>query len=305
MTRRGLLLFAAMCVIWGIPYLLIRVAVDELSPAALVLGRTAVAALILLPIAAFRGELRSLWAFRLPILAFATIEIALPWVLLGAAEQRLSSSLTALLVAAVPLVGVLIARERLARANALGLALGTVGVAAIVGVSLEGANAVSLAEIGLVAVCYAIGPVILQRWLVGAPALGVIAASVALTALAYAPIAAFSLPAEVPSAKVLGSVLALAVVCTALAFVLFFALIAEIGPVRATVITYLNPAVAAVLGVAVLDERFTWGMGAGFVLVLAGSALATRKAPGGSDPHARRARRDRRAPRPAAAQPPS
>ena len=305
MSRGGFLLFAAMCVIWGIPYLLIRVAVEELSPAALVLARTAVAAAVLLPIAAYRNQLRGLRPYWLPILAFAGIEIALPWVLLGAAEQQLSSSLTALLVAAVPLVGVVIARERLALANALGLLLGTVGVAAIVGVSLEGASVLPLAEIGLVAVCYAVGPVILQRWLVGVPALGVIAASVALTALVYLPIAAFSLPAEVPSAKVAGSVLALAVVCTALAFVLFFALIAEIGPVRATVITYLNPAVAAVLGVAVLDERFTWGMGVGFALVLAGSALATRRSPGGSDPLAKPARRDRRAPRPAAAQRPS
>jgi drug/metabolite transporter (DMT)-like permease len=308
MTRRGALLFAAMCVIWGIPYLLIRVAVEELSPATLVLARTSLAALLLLPIAAYRRELRGLRPYWLPILAFAAIEIALPWVLLGAAEQELSSSLTALLIAAVPLVGVLIARERLGRTNALGLLLGLVGVAAIVGVSVEGASALPLAEIALVAVCYAVGPVILQRKLVGVPALGVIAASVAVTALVYAPIAAFSLPAEVPSAKVIGSVLGLAVACTALAFVLFFALIAEVGPVRATVITYVNPAVAALLGVSILGEHFTWAMGAGFVLVLAGSALATRRgasAPAGSGRRGARTRRDRLAPRPAAEPPPS
>jgi drug/metabolite transporter (DMT)-like permease len=308
MTRRGALLFAAMCVIWGVPYLLIRVAVEELSPAALVLARTSLAALLLLPIAAYRRELRGLAPYWLPILAFAAIEIALPWVLLGAAEQELSSSLTALLIAAVPLVGVLIARERLGRTNALGLLLGLVGVAAIVGVSVEGASALPLAEIALVAVCYAVGPVILQRRLVGVPALGVIAASVAVTALVYAPIAAFSLPAELPSAKVVGSVLGLAVACTALAFVLFFALIAEVGPVRATVITYVNPAVAALLGVSILGEHFTWAMGVGFVLVLAGSALATRRgatAPAGSDRLEARARTDLRAPRPAAEPPPS
>jgi drug/metabolite transporter (DMT)-like permease len=282
MSRRGLLLFAAMCVIWGIPYLLIRVAVEELSPAALVLGRTAVGALLLLPIAFFRRDLRGLLPFWLPLLAFAAIEIALPWVLLGAAEQRVSSSLTGLLIAAVPLVGAVIARttgdrERLGLQSAIGLAVGLAGVAAIVGLNLEGTSAVSLAEIFLVAVCYAVGPAILQRWLAGLPALGVISVSLGLTALAYAPIAAFSLPEQAPSAKVVLSVLALAVVCTALAFLLFFALIAEIGPVRATVITYVNPAVAAVLGVALLDERFTVGMGVGFVLVLAGSVLATRR----------------------------
>lgn len=305
MTRRGAFLFAAMCVIWGVPYLLIRVAVEELSPATLVLARTAVAALLLLPLAAYRRELRGLLPYWLPILAFAAVEIALPWVLLGAAEQELSSSLTALLIAAVPIVGVLIVRERLERSNALGLLLGLVGVAAIVGVSMEGASLVPLAEIGLVAVCYAVGPVILQRWLSGLPALGVIAASLAVTAVAYVPIAAFSLPAELPSGKVIGSVLALAVACTAVAFVLFFALIAEVGPVRATVITYINPAVAAVLGVSVLGERFTWGMGAGFALVLVGSVLATRRGTAGSGRRAGPARRDRPAARPAAELPPS
>jgi len=290
MTRRGAVLFAAMCVIWGIPYLLIRVAVEELSPATLVLARTVLAALLLLPIAAFRRELRVLLPYWLPVLAFAAIEIAVPWVLLGAAEQEISSSLTGLLLAAVPIVGVVIARttgarERLGLQSGVGLLLGLVGVAAIVGLSLKGASAVPLAEIGLVAVCYAVGPVILQRWLSGLPALGVIATSLGVTAVVFAPIAAFSLPEQMPSTKVVGSVLGLAVVCTAVAFLLFFALIAEVGPVRATVITYVNPAVAAVLGVALLDERFTPGMGVGFALVLAGSVLATRR---GADPAAQR-----------------
>jgi drug/metabolite transporter (DMT)-like permease len=280
-THRGWVLFAAMCVIWGIPYLLIKVAVRDLSPAALVLGRTAIAAALLLPIAAMRHELRPVLGRWAPVLAFAAIEIAVPWVLLGVAEQRISSSLAGLLIAGVPLVGAVIARttgarERLGAQSVLGLFLGLAGVAAIVGLNLDGASAPSLAAIAAVAVCYAVGPVILQRYLSDLPALGVIAASLGVTAVAYVPIAAFSLPDRMPSATVVGSVVALAVVCTAVAFVLFFALIAEIGPVRATVITYVNPAVAAVLGVAILDERFTVGMGAGFVLVLAGSVLATR-----------------------------
>jgi len=280
MTRRGALLFAAMCVLWGIPYLLIKVAVDDMSPSMLVLGRTVLATLLLLPIAAFRGELRPLLPYWLPLVAFAGIEIALPWVLLGAAETEVSSSLTGLLIAAVPLVAALIATstgaERLRPVSALGLGIGVLGVAAIVGVNLEGARVVPLAEIGLVAVCYAVGPAILQRWLSGLPALGVIAASLLLTAVVYVPFAAFSVPQEVPSAAALASVAALAIVCTALAFLIFFALIGEVGPVRATVITYVNPAIAAVLGVLILDERFTVGMAVGFALVLAGSVLATR-----------------------------
>ncbi|MDQ4029934.1 MAG: DMT family transporter, partial [Actinomycetota bacterium] len=158
----------------------------------------------------------------------------------------------------------------------LGLLLGLAGVAAIVGLNLDGASTPALAEIALVVVCYAVGPVILQRFLADLPALGVIAASLGVTAVAYVPIAAFSLPDRMPSATVVGSVVGLAVVCTAVAFLVFFALIAEIGPVRATVITYVNPAVAAVLGVAILGEHFTAGMGIGFLLVLIGSVLATR-----------------------------
>jgi len=291
-TRRGLLLFIAMCVIWGMPYLLILVAVRELSPAVLVLARTTLAAALLLPLAAWRGELRSLAGHWPPLLAFAAIEIAIPWVLLGAAEQHVSSSLTALVIAGVPLVATVLAlttgtRERPAPVNVVGLGIGVAGVAAIVGLNVDGAPLPFLA-LAVVAVCYAVGPAILQRWLSGLPAMGVIAASLAVTAVAYVPIAAFSLPSEMPSAKALGSVVGLAVVCTAIAFVCFFALIAEVGPVRATVITYVNPAVAAVLGVVILDEHLTPAMLAGFALVLVGSALATRAAAPELEPAAER-----------------
>jgi drug/metabolite transporter (DMT)-like permease len=281
MTRRGLLLFAAMCVIWGIPYLLIRVAVRELTPETLVFARTGIAALLLVPVAAARGELWPALRRWRPLLVFAAVEIALPWVLLSSAETHVSSSLAGLLIAAVPLVATAIAvttgeRERLGLASTIGLLVGLVGVGAIVGLDVGGTSAVALVELGLVAVGYAVGPILLARYLNGLPALGVIALSLGVSALVYAPIAAFRMPSELPAGRVLGSVVALAVVCTAIAFLLFFALIAEIGPVRATVITYVNPAVAALLGVTILDESFTVGMGIGFVLVLLGSVLATR-----------------------------
>jgi drug/metabolite transporter (DMT)-like permease len=284
MTRRGLVLFAAMCVIWGIPYLLIRVAVRELEPVTLGFSRTAVAALILLPIAALRGELRPLAGRFIPVLAFAVIEIVIPWFFLAHAETKLTSSLTGLLIAAVPLVGALIVslsgeRERLGGRRWSGLLVGLGGVAAIVGLDLGHVDAVALVEIALVAVCYALGPIILSRRLNGAPALGVVAASLALSALAYAPLAAFRWPGGMPSAHVVESVVGLAVVCSAAAFLLFFALISEVGPVRATVITYVNPAVAAVVGVLLLSEHLTGGMLFGFALVLAGSVLATGRTP--------------------------
>jgi drug/metabolite transporter (DMT)-like permease len=283
-TRRGALLFAAMCVIWGIPYLMIRVAVRELAPVTLVFLRTGLAALLLTPFAAFRGELRPLVRRWRPLVAYTAIEVAVPWVLLARAETRLSSSLTGLLIAAVPLVGAVVVtvtgdRERQGRRRWLGLLVGLGGVAALVGLDVGQVDAVALVEIACVAVCYAVGPIVLSRYLAGAPALGVVAASLLVTALAYAPLAAIRWPGAMPSEHVVESVLGLALVCTALAFLVFFALIAEVGPVRATVITYVNPAVAAVVGVALLSEHLTAGMVVGFALVLGGSVLATGRGP--------------------------
>jgi drug/metabolite transporter (DMT)-like permease len=244
--------------------------------------RTGVAALILLPLVLSRGGLRPIGNRWPALIVFAGVEIAGPWFLLSSAEQHITSALAGLLISAVPLVGVVIAtglgnREHLGMASLSGLLLGLVGVALIVGFDLRASGAVALVEIALVVVGYALGPVVLTRYLNGVPAVTVTGTSLAVCALAYAPVAALQWPHSTPHVSVLGSVAVLAVVCTAIAFLLFFALIAEIGPVRATVITYINPAVAAVLGVAVLHENLTLGMGLGFVLVLAGSTLATRR----------------------------
>jgi drug/metabolite transporter (DMT)-like permease len=273
-----------MCVIWGVPYLLIRVAVRELAPVTLVFLRTAIGALLLLPFAAMRSELRPVLARWRPFVAYSVIEVAIPWVLLARAETRLSSSLTGLLVAAVPLVGAVVValtgdRERQGRRRWLGLSIGLAGVAALLGLDVGPVSALPVVEVLAVAVCYALGPLILARALSDVPALGVVAGSLAVSAAIYAPFAAFRVPSEMPTAHVVESVLGLAFVCTALAFLLFFALIREVGPVRATVITYVNPAVAAVLGVAVLSEDVTGGMLVGFGLILAGSILATGRGP--------------------------
>jgi drug/metabolite transporter (DMT)-like permease len=278
------LLFAAMCVIWGIPYLMIRVAVRELAPVTLVFGRTVIGALLLTPIAAFRNELRPLVRRWAPLLAYTAIEVAIPWVLLARAEQKLSSSLTGLLIAAVPLVGAVVValtgdREQQGRRRWLGLLVGIAGVAALVGLNVGNVDTVAVVEIFGVAVCYAIGPIILSRSLSDLPALGVVAASLLLTAVAHATLSAWRWPGETPSVRVLLSVVGLAVICTALAFLVFFALIGEVGPVRATVITYVNPAVAALLGVLVLSEHLTGGMVLGFALILGGSVLATGRGP--------------------------
>ena len=284
MTRRGVLLFAAMCVIWGLPYLMIRVAVRELSPVTLVFFRTGLGALLLAPVAVFRVDLRPLLERWRPLLAYTLIEVAIPWVLLARAETKLTSSLTGLLIAAVPLVGAVLvgvtgARERQGGRRWFGLLVGIGGVAALVGLDLGQVNVLALVEIGCVAVCYAAGPIILSRRLSDVSSLGVVAASLVISAVIYAPLAGFRWPARMPSAHVVESVVGLAVICTALAFLVFFALIAEVGPVRATVITYVNPAVAAVLGVTILSERLTAGMLVGFALILGGCVLATGRGP--------------------------
>jgi drug/metabolite transporter (DMT)-like permease len=271
-----------MCVIWGIPYFLIRIAVAEISPVVLVFGRTTIGALILMPIVIARDGLSGIGRKWVPLLAFAVAEIGVPWFFLSSAEQQLSSSLAGLLVSCVPLIGMLIAplfghREKMGSMGIAGLAIGLVGVAAIVGLDLRASNVTALVGMALVVVGYAFGPAILNRYLKDVPAMSVNGISLAACAIAYAPLAAMQWPRTLPSAAVLVSVGVLAVVCTALAFLLFFALIKEIGPVRATVITYVNPAVAAVVGIAVLHESFTVGMGVGFALVLAGSVMATRR----------------------------
>ena len=281
MSRRGWVLFLAMGVIWGVPYLLIKVAVDVLTPASLVLLRTAVAAAILLPLALARGQLRPLLPKWRPLVAFTVAELAVPWFLLSNAERRLSSSLSGLLIAAVPLVGALLGwltgGERLGVRRILGLAIGIGGVAALVGLDLGGGDVPALLQMAVVAIGYAVGPFILARYLTDVSGLGVIAAALSLTAIAYLPVGVAQLPAQWPSAKVIASVLTLSVLCTAIAFLVFFALIDEVGPVRATVITYVNPAVAVALGVILLGEPFTVGIAVGFALVLLGSVLATRR----------------------------
>ncbi|HXM52164.1 MAG TPA: DMT family transporter [Candidatus Binatus sp.] len=282
MTRRGWALFGAMAVIWGIPYLLIKIAIGELTPASLVLLRTALGATLLLPVAAARGWLAPLLPYWRWVLAYTVVEVSLPWFLLADGERRLSSSLTGLMIAAVPLIAAVIqlltrADERMDRRRMTGLLIGFVGVAVLVGLNVSFKDLVAVGEVGLVAVGYAAGPIIIARRLPSLPALGVVAASLVLTALFYAPLAIPQLPRSIPSGKVLLAVLTLGVVCTALAFLLFFALIGEVGPVRATVITYFNPAVALLLGVAVLHEPFTLGAVVGFSLILVGSVLATRR----------------------------
>ena len=235
MTRRGLLLFAAMSVIWGIPYLLIRVAVSEISPATLVFVRTAVAALILAPVVLTRGGLADIGRKWLPLVAFAAVEIAIPWFALSSAEQRITSAMAGLLLSAVPLVGVVIAtvlgnREHLTPASLSGLLLGLVGVALILGWDLRASDVTALVEMAVVVVGYAVGPAILARYLTGVRSVNVIGVSLVVCSVAYTPIAALQWPHSIPGVDVWGAVGVLAVVCTAVAFLLFLSSLPKSGP---------------------------------------------------------------------------
>jgi drug/metabolite transporter (DMT)-like permease len=280
-TRRGWALFVVMSVIWGIPYLLIKVADTGVPVPVLVFGRTAIGALMLAPLALRRREVSPIRAHWRWLVVFALVEVILPWVLLSDAERRLPSSLTGTLIASVPIMGAVLARltsdnDRLTVVRWVGLAMGLGGVVLLAGPTAHGGDAWAVVEVLLTALGYSIGPLIASRKLSEAPSLGVNAVCLTLATLVYAPFAALTWPHAVPHGNVIASIVALGVVCTGAAFVIFFALIAEVGPARATVITYVNPAVAVALGVAVLGEHLTPAIAASFALIIAGSFFATR-----------------------------
>ncbi|RFU22980.1 DMT family transporter [Geodermatophilus marinus] len=283
MSRRGWALFLAMSVIWGVPYLLIKVAVTDLSPVTVVFGRCLLGAALLLPWTVARGQLRPALRHWRALLLFTVLEMTGPWLLLSYAEQTLSSSLTGLLVAGVPFVAALAGRlageeERLTPVRLLGMGVGVVGIAVLLGLDVERVALLPLLAVALTVVGYATAPLVVSRALAEVPGVAAGAIALTVTTVVYAP---FALPrldeaARAP-APALASVALLGVLCTAVALALFFALIREVGPQRALVITFLNPAVAVLLGVLLLGEPFTLGLAVGLPLVVLGCVLATRR----------------------------
>ena len=285
MSWRAWWAFAALGVIWGLPYFFIKLSVQELSPVVVAFGRVALGTSILLPIAWRRGALRPLRRHKAAILAFAMAEFVIPFLVISFGERWISSSATGILIAMVPLSIALIQRyfgvhERLGLWRILGLGLGFVGVAALLGfgtisgpLGWAGAACMLIATLG-----YAIGPLIIQRHLNGLDPYGPLAASLAVASAVLLIPAVLSLPTRMPSMLALSSMAILGVVCTALAMLLMFYLVGHAGASRAAVITYINPAVAALLGVSLLHERLGLGGILAFVLILLGSWLATRGA---------------------------
>lgn len=284
MSKRGAILFLSLGLIWGIPYLLIKVSVEYLSPEVIIFLRVFLAAMILMPVVIKRSYLRQLKGHWKWVFVFAIVEIAFPFGALTFAEINLSSSMTGLLIAAVPIISAIFAwrlgiDDRITGNRVLGLAIGIVGVASLVGLDVTGSELFSVALLGITVVGYALGPIIVSQKLSQAPALAAIAMAMVINSVIYAPLAFFSRPTESVPVNVWLAVAVLGAVCTALAFLLFFSLVAEVGPARTTVITYINPAVAVILGVLVLSEPITLGLIIGFPLILLGSFLATRKGP--------------------------
>lgn len=283
MSMRAWLAFVTLGITWGLPYLFIKIAVQELSPFDVAWGRITFAALILLPIAWRRGALRALSAHKTAIFCFALVEFAIPFSMVSTGERWIPSSVTAILIATVPLTIAVMSRffgvhERLGPLRIIGLAVGLGGVIALVGFSsLSGPLAWT--GVGCVAVatlCYATGALIIQRHLHTVDSIGPIALSLSIASLLLLVPALLSMPARMPSTASLWSVAILGLVCTALSMLMMFHLVKNAGASRASIVTYINPAVATLLGIGVLDEHLgAWGM-IGFGLILSGSWLATR-----------------------------
>jgi drug/metabolite transporter (DMT)-like permease len=288
MTWRAWVTFATLCAIWGLPYFFIKLALQDLSPVCIAWGRITLAAIVLVPIAWRRGSLQKAFAHTTAVTAFAVAELVIPFSLIAMGEQWISSSLTGILIATVPLTVVLIAplfgvRERIGAPRIAGLAIGFCGVIAIVGLDTghgpmlwAGVVCIMISVAG-----YAIGPLIVERHLSDVDELGAVAASLIVASVLLLPFAALSAPDHVPSAVSLGAVAALGVACTALALYLYFYLINVAGAARASVVAYINPAVAAAIGVLVLDEPFGLATGVGMAMILLGSWLATGKGKSG------------------------
>ena len=282
MSRRGWFLLVSVGIIWGIPYLLIKIAVGEVTPVMVVFVRTALGALLLLPFALRAGGLRVLRGHWRPLLAFAALEIIGPWILLSNAETTLASSTTGLLIATVPIVAVilgrLVDRQPVAGIRWVGLLIGLCGVGLLLGPgAASSGNPWAVAQVLLAAVGYASAPLIADLFLRDVPAIPLTTACLGVTALVYLPIVLATAPHAMPELDGVLALAGLGAICTALAFVLFFRLIGEVGAARSTLVAYINPVVAVALGALVLDESITVMVLVASALIIVGSAAASRK----------------------------
>jgi drug/metabolite transporter (DMT)-like permease len=282
MSRRSWVMFLSLAALWGASYLFIKVGLeDDLAPPFIVFARTALAALVLLPLAAHLGALAGVRERLAPLFVLGLIQVTGPFMLITIGEQEISSSLTGILVAGAPIFTFLLAfalegEERATRASLLGVALGIAGVALLLGVdppggasALVGGLLVVLATTG-----YAIGAWFLKRRVPSVQPVGAVATTCAASALMTLPVALFFVPDHVPSFAASGSLVVLGVGGTGIAFVLFYTLVGVVGPRTTSLVAYVAPGFSVVYGVTLLDERFTVATAAGLVLIVGGSWLA-------------------------------
>ena len=284
MTKSGWGTFAVLGFLWGTPYLFLKVAVEEMSPSSIVFLRVLIGAIVLLPIALKRKTFyiaRQYWPL---LLLYTVTELIGPWYLITNAEQKITSGLAGLLIATVPIWSAILAsifgdHTVWHKSRLFGLIIGFIGVVAVVGIeSLSGRqDMISIGMVLVAAMGYAYAINMVNRRIPQVPGLALNTWAMIITSFVYLPFAIISWPKETPSTEAIGSVLGLGILCTAVAFILFFKLVAEVGPPRASLITYLNTAVAVVLGVILLGEPLTLGIALGLPLVLIGSYFASRK----------------------------
>ena len=284
MSWKAWLTFAVLGVVWGLPYFFIKLALVDLSPACVAWGRIALGAAVMLPIAWKRGALRSLTEHKGALVGYAFAELVGPFLLIAIGESWISSSLAGILVATLPLILILLApafgvREPLSTRRVVGLVIGFVGVVVLLGIgSVHGLEAwLGVGCLLLATLGYALASLIVQKHLSNTDEMGAVAVCLAIATVVLLPVALWTAPIHAPGALSLMSVGILGVVCTALALQLYFYLIKQAGAARASVITYINPAVAALLGVGILHEPFGWAGAAGLTLILVGSWLSTSR----------------------------
>lgn len=281
MSRRGLLLFIANSIIWGLPFWLTKVMLSELSPSLIVFLRAGIAAIILVPLTWRSGALKSALSQWPWVLVFALAQIAIPWWLTGTAQKHLVSSFTGLLMTAIPIIGLFIAfvageHQLFTKRASIGLTIGVCGVILLVG--LDGIHtdlewgAIALVIIATFGFAYA--PRVVTKHLQEIPSIGAVALTMLMTVGIWSVPAVFSLPAQFPRSTTVIAILVIGVVCTGLAFWIFFELIKEIGPTKSTYLAFTNPMVAVLVGVVLAQEPLTLGMICSFPLIITGTYLS-------------------------------
>jgi drug/metabolite transporter (DMT)-like permease len=284
MSRKSWIQFGFVGFLWGIPYLLMKVAVADIPPPLIVTGRTFIGAAILIPIALKKNTLKDAIKGIKYVIPYAILEMVGPWILITNAEKEISSGLAGLLIATVPIFSTIFSSLRGDHSvwqpkRIFGLVVGFIGIVALVGIeSVTGSsNPKAIAMVILAAIMYAYAVLMITTNLPGVDGIAINGVAMGLTCLFYAPIAIAMWPSNPVSTQAITALLALGVFSTAIAFMLFFIVIVEIGPARGSLTTYVNTAVAVVLGILILSEPITLGIIVGLPMVVLGSYLASRK----------------------------